>query len=750
MVPHEEDEFGTWPMLATKLDPPAPVPGLMPRPELVNRLVAATGPLTLIDAPAGWGKSSLISEWFEHEAEDRAFAFLRLSAEDDDPRSFWAYTSAAIGRVVTGWAPPIRDALRAPDMDPTRSLVPNIINTLHQQDQRLVVVLDDYQIITDPEVHGSVAYLIDNAPQCLHLVISTRLDPPLPLARHRAAGSVTEIRVNDLRLSSHGTQGLLHERFGIEISDRDAEILCERTEGWPAGIQLAGVSMAADTITAPSEFVADFAGNDRNIADYLTTEVLRRQPERRREFLLATSFLDEFNADLCNHLFEITDSASMLTEIEEHNLFLISLDSRREWFRYHHLFGDWLRHLHQSTAAPEAIVRLRRRASDWLQENGFIERALGHLVAAGDLDQAAGLMDSIAARESMMAHITLRQWIHSIPDELTEDRPALALARVSWLLLTGDAEGARRVLEVAERAIGALEDGGQKDLLTTTATMSHGIRALRAGDMEVATHVFESVLDDHPPSMSNTGIAAQGLLGVARFWTSGAEAALPHMLESAEHRLRASMPDLVFPSYLAAAYAELGRWDEAEAAAAAAFSIPTIEGSVFPFKMAAHYAMAAILQHRGQTGEAIEHAEQGLEDARAWVQPYLVGWGCVVMAELIDDPVSRRQLLAEARQQTVANGSVHRLLSRIEAAERPTNRQSQSRVLGTGMILDPLTARELEVLRLLRGDLTVREIGNELFISYNTAKGYTKTIYQKLGVSSRAEAVTAATAASLI
>ena len=282
---------------------------------------------------------------------------------------------------------------------------------------------------------------------------------------------MTEIRVNDLRLSSRGTQALLDQRFGIEISDHDAEVLCARTEGWPAGIQLAGVSMAADTTATPSAFVAGFAGNDRNIADYLTTEVLRRQPERRRQFLLATSFLDEFNADLCNHLFETTDSASMLIEIEDHNLFLISLDSRREWFRYHHLLQDWLRHLHQSTAEPEAIVRLQRRASQWLEENGFTERALGHLVDAGDLDHAADIMDSIAAPETLMAHITLRQWMRSVPDELTEGRPALALARASWLQLTSDAGAARRMLEVAERGIAGLEDGRQKDLLTTTVTM---------------------------------------------------------------------------------------------------------------------------------------------------------------------------------------------------------------------------------------------------------------------------------------
>lgn len=335
----------------TKVNQPPPVAGLVERPEVVGQLIDSATRFTLIAAPAGWGKSTVVAEWAGSNAENRPFAFVRLGPEDDDPTSFWRYVLASIDQTMGGHTDAASDdTLPAPGIDPTRSLVPNLINRLHDLDEPLVLAFDDYHTMSNPEVHSSLAYLIDNTPRCLHIAISTRSDPPFPLAGYRAAGTISEVRAEQLAMSSEQTQQFLNRRFDIDLTAGDAALVCERTEGWPAGIQLAGLSLANEP--NPSAFVASFAGDDRNIADYLATEVLRRQPADLRQFLLATSILDEFNADVCDFILETNNSAAMLEQIEHSHLFLVSLDSRKRRYRYHHLFRDWLRHEHRLTAEP--------------------------------------------------------------------------------------------------------------------------------------------------------------------------------------------------------------------------------------------------------------------------------------------------------------------------------------------------------------------------------------------------------------
>jgi LuxR family maltose regulon positive regulatory protein len=290
-------------------------------------------------------------------------------------------------------------------------------------------VLDDYHTVTNPEVHRSVGYLIDNAPRCLHLAISTRSDPPFPLASHRAAGTISEVRVEQLQMSTDEAQRFLEQRFGVHLTLSEAGIVRDRTEGWPAGIQLAGLSLAREPDRAA--FLASFAGDDRNIAEYLATEVLRRVSEPLRHFLLNTSVLDEFDADVCDHLLEIDNSAQMLEEIDQSNLFLVGLDARRRWYRYHHLFRDWLRHEHRLTAGVDKIALLHQRAAAWTLDNGFSEQAVGHLVEAGDFDQAARIMSEDAESSPGGELVSVYRWLDRIPDEQIKLHPLLALAKVA-------------------------------------------------------------------------------------------------------------------------------------------------------------------------------------------------------------------------------------------------------------------------------------------------------------------------------
>ncbi len=733
-------------LTATKLDPPVVPVGLIDRPGLVGRLIEPTASLIVIDAPAGWGKTSLIASWAAAEGEARPLAYLRLGPEDDDLESFWAYVVAAVCSVDQRMGADIDHMNTPTGVDPARSLVPAMINCLHDHDDAIVLVLDDYHVVTDTQIHRTVDYLIENRPHCLQIAIATRSDPPLALSRLRAAGSLIEVRAADLRLSVVEAQQLLAERFGLMIEREQVAVLCERTEGWPAGIHLAGLSMTSDP--DPAGFITSFAGDDRNIADYLTSEVLRRQPEKRKEFLLRTSVVDEFTAELCDHLLQSTGSGGILEELEHENLFLVALDTRRQWFRYHNLFRDWLRHNHRVGAGHDEIRSLHRRAADWLLQYDLADRAVGHLVAAGDVAAAAATMESLLRGLPLVNHVPVRKWLKAVPDEIASTHPAVCMARVSLAVAVGDVDGAGLFGGLLNEALDTIDDSHEIEKLSSQARVFHALVSSIGDDTAGAERQLRAILDDEDPTQSTPAAYAEGLLGMTLLRTSGAEAALHHLRDGSLARRRLSITDGGVTAHLAAAYAGLGQWRRAEEVADEAFALPIPSGSRYPATLAAHFAMAQVHRHRGRDDEARAEAQAGLDLARSWVQPSLVSWGCVVMAGVERSRDRRRRLLAEATKllgQCDRNSSVGR---QIAAAERELA-TSWPAASGEPMV-DTLTKREIEVLRLFRGDLPLRAIAGELYISHNTAKGHARAIYQKLGVNSRAEAVSVAAGAGLI
>ncbi len=735
------------PLVATKLDPPSKVQGLVSRPDLIGRLIASKQKLTLVAAPAGWGKSTLVAEWSNSAAEPRPFAFVRLGPEDDDPSVFWAYVVRSIGLSIAGTGDIANDAIMGtPGIDPTTSLVPDLINRLHGLDASVVLVLDDYHTVDDPEIHRSLTYLVDNAPRGLQVVVVTRSDPPLPLPSYRAEGTMSEIRTEQLRMSTGETHRFLQQRFGVDLPVDEAAQIGDRTEGWAAGIQLAGLALANEPDR--SGFIASFSGDDRNVADYLASEVLHRQPERLRRFLLGTSVLDDFNAEVCDHLLGTDDSAAVLADVERSNLFLVRLSAQRAWYRYHHLLRDWLRHEHRLAVGVDEIAVLHRRAAAWMRSNDHPERAIGHLVNAGDVDEAAKLMSEVAMAQPGGELVSIHRWIGDVPDRLRRFHPALALSMVAPAFAGGDYEAAIGWIDVAEGAIGNAEREHQP-MLSVGVGLWRGIVAFLTGDLEEAVKRCRAILNTTPPGTDTNAVYAEGFLGAALFATSGPEVALPYLENSAASRRRLSITDVGITAQLAAAHAELGNWEQAETAAAEALSLPVRPGRQFPYNAAAHYASAQVHHHRGDIDRAISDAEQGIDLSRDWLEPAYLGWGLFVMANVIADAGQERKLLVEAKRLIATSRGQQRLLNRIEAAERRLT-HPRPRSTPAGMVLDALTPRELDMLRLMRGDLSIREIGAELYISHNTAKGYTKTIYQKLGVNSREDAVATALAAGLI
>ena len=728
-------------LLAAKTAPPVPVPGLLPRSDVVTQLVASPAKLILISAPAGWGKTCLLAAWRQAEAQTRPFAFLGLEEGDDDAAVFWTYVIAALRTVHPGFMASEDEALRTPGMDPLRLVVPQLVNELGEIDEPIVLVLDDFHLTTQPGLHESVGYLVDHLPPKVCLVIATRADPPLPLGRLRASGEMTEIRSAQLALTPAETTQLLGERFDLHIDAAGVELLCRHTEGWPAALHLAGLSLQRQD--DPKGFIERFAGDDRNVADYLTSEVLDRLSDEQKDFLLRTCILDHLSGPLCDVVAGVTGSAAMLEELDRSNLFLIPLDNRRDWYRYHHLFVEWLRHRLRRTN-PELAPQLHARASRWHAENNSLGPAIAHAIAGGDQTRAAELIDRFLVRPSGVRWSTFWDWLDQLPDDIVATHPMIALARVAPALARGDFSSGWHWIGIAEAAI-ATAPAELRSGYETIAGLYRAFCELAAGDKGVAQAALGGISEELRLAGSRSYPIAIGLAGMATFWSVGALESIPELQAASVARERASLPDGGVTALLAAAYAELGDWAAAEATAEAALALPRPwEHYSYPDRMAAHYAIGKVRMAAGRRDEGIDQIKQGLDLARGWVEPVFIAYGCLALAEAMEDYSEKRALVREARQLAESSSDPARVSQLVTAAERNLSmRQPPRHTEGTAYV-EPLTDRERDVLRLLRSKLSLREIAGELYISHNTVKGYAKSIYRKLGVSSREAALDAA------
>ena len=380
------------PLLETKLYVPRRRRGLVARPRLSERLNrGAESKLTLVSAPAGFGKTTLLAEWLAAApADGRSAAWLSLDQRDNDPALFWTYLIAALQTAAPGVG---AGALVAPAVAPaarSKRSSPRCSTTSAPSPNDVVLVLDDYHVIDAREVQDGMAFLLEHLPPQLHLVIASRADPALPLARLRARGELVEIRAADLRFTPDEAAAYLNEVMGLALTAQDVAALEGRTEGWIAALQLAALSMQGRDDVAG--FIAGFAGDDRYIVDYLVEEVLQRQPEQVRSFLLQTSILDRLSGPLCDAVTGQDGGKAMLEALDRGNLFLVPLDDRRQWYRYHHLFADVLR-ARLLDEQPDRVPELHRRASDWYEQNGERSEAIRHALAGEDFERAADLVE---------------------------------------------------------------------------------------------------------------------------------------------------------------------------------------------------------------------------------------------------------------------------------------------------------------------------------------------------------------------
>jgi LuxR family maltose regulon positive regulatory protein len=439
------------PLLATKLHAPRRRHGMVERQRLKDRLSAPdAASVTLVSAPAGFGKTSLLAEWLVGDGDGaRATSWVSLDAGDNDPAAFWTYAIAAIRRA----APQVGgDSLALlQSSQPLTSVVAALVNDLDEAAEPVVLVLDDYHVIDSGEIHESISYLVDHAPRSFHLVLATRSDPPIALARLRARGQLCEIRAADLRFTQDEATTYFNDTMGLGLATADVDSLRARTEGWIAALQLAALSLQGrDDV---DNFIENFTGDDRFLVDYLVEEVLDRQSEAVGSFLLRTSVLDRLTGALCDAVTLASDGRATLELLDRSNLFLVALDDRRQWYRYHQLFADVLR-ARLAYEDPELMDELHGRASRWYSANGEPAAAIEHALAGRHVDDAARLIELAGPMlRQTRQEGTLRRWLEALPDDIFTDRPVLAMGLIGARMSTGDLTGVEPLLRLVEATL---------------------------------------------------------------------------------------------------------------------------------------------------------------------------------------------------------------------------------------------------------------------------------------------------------
>jgi LuxR family maltose regulon positive regulatory protein len=481
------------PILATKLHIPAPRPDRVPRPRLIERLnEGLRRKLTLISAPAGFGKTTLAGEWLA--GRHQPAAWLSLDEGDNDLHQFLTYLVAALQTIAPDLGQSALRMLQSPQLPRIESLLTILLNDIADIPQRFIFVLDDFHVIDAKPVDYAITFLLERLPSHMHLVIATRVDPHLPLARFRVRDQLTELRVADLRFTPAEAAAFLTQVMGIALSSEDVAILEARTEGWIAGLQLAAISLHGHPDA--SSFISSFTGSHHFVMDYLVEEVLRRQPDSVQSFLLCTSILDRLCGSLCDAvvLNAATPGQATLEYLEHANLFIIPLDDERRWYRYHHLFADLLRQRLESTsgsftgAERSRTVDLHLRASGWYEEGGMELEAFQHAVAAKDVERAARLIEGTGMlRHSRGVATTILDWLASLPNAALDARPSLWVQYASMLLTTGQVSGVEQKLQAAEAALRVATPND------TTQDLVGQIAAMRA-TMALAQYQGETIL----------------------------------------------------------------------------------------------------------------------------------------------------------------------------------------------------------------------------------------------------------------
>ncbi len=443
-------------LLRTKLFVPHAHPELVSRPRLLDRLDGCLRcRLILVSAAAGFGKTTLLSTWIAQR--DVAAAWVSLDDHDDDPARFWAYAIAALQTVWPGVGAGAAEILQAPQPPAIEGVLTELLNDVAGQEGHAVLVLDDYHVIQETAIHQGVAFLVEHSPPQLLLILASRTDPPLPLPLLRARRQLLEIKAEDLRFTRAEADTFFNMVMGLALASEDVAALEMLTEGWAAGLQLAALSI--QEVADVGALVASFSGSHRYVFDYLAQEVIDRQRPELRCFLMQTAVLNRLNGDLCDAVTGLEDGQRVLEQLEQANLFVVPLDRERRWYRYHHLFSDFLRSLLEQCETPEAVAALHLRACDWHAAHGDLPEAIQHALDAKGFDRAAALITAAVTDMFQRSELlTLLRWLRTLPEDLIAQSLFLSIAAAWANLATGDSDAVERHLQRIERTLGVSPD----------------------------------------------------------------------------------------------------------------------------------------------------------------------------------------------------------------------------------------------------------------------------------------------------
>ena len=725
---------GTVPLIESRLHPAPPRRDDVPRPELVGQLPDATGGprLSLVVAPPGWGKSSLLSHWLE-SVENLATAYVALDERDLDGRRALTYLGEGIRRAIPGL-----DAATMPEASASvwiDEALPAVVRRVMDTGTRLTVVLDDYHLVDGPGFHAIVAALVDELPAGCHVVIAGRVAPPFPVGRLRAQRELVEIGPDQLRFTREEAGSLLDRAFGVELADDDLARLTDRTEGWPSGISLAGISLVGEE--SPSEFVRRFGGSDQHVEEYLADEVLHRVEPDLRRFLLTTSVLGRFCPSLADAVTGSDDGEKRIEELIARNLFVVTLDQAEPWIRYHHLFREQL----LASVPVDEAQGAHRRAAAWWLTNGRTAEAIDHLLAAGDTSGAAALVDDVAWQEMGRGRaVTVRRWIERLDEAALRERPLLYVVAASasdelgdtaagrnwfdrldaddlelddrqlhaadvercWSLLqSGDLEGAvevgERILAGADRFGAVADDPDDPGVDLAQISLNAGFAFLISGRLDEAVETFEQVRQ-LPGSADRRAVAAALGMRAVAFWVA------------ADDRFRS-------------------------AAEESAEVLEGVEGSDTIYAIPPLLA-AVLLDPVGSDQRTVDRLTALTELLRTPYPTAFARFGELEVLVARGDHETAAQAIAEIRDELERAEPSPVIEGRLAAIERDLDTT-------VSPAPDPssLTDREIQVLKALTGSLTQREIARELYLSFNTVKSYSRTAFRKLGVNSRKDAV---------
>jgi ATP/maltotriose-dependent transcriptional regulator MalT len=586
------------------------------RPRLLDQLHAGLkeqGKLTLVSAPAGYGKTTLITSWLSSFTESTRYIWLSLEKSDNEPARFLYYWAHAWNRISDFDLENILALLDSPKLPPFQSILDDIINALAWVEEPAVLTLDDYHLITDSRIHEILEYFIEHQPHQAHLVIIARSDPPLPLARLRARSQMVEIRASDLRFTEEEASLFFNQSMQLMLEEEDIHALEMRTEGWAVGLQLAALSLK--NLPAPQNFVETFRGSHRYVLDYLAEEVIRQQRDDIRQFLIQTSILDRFNAESCEALTSHTDSQDLLSELEEANLFLIPLDDDRVWYRYHHLFADFLR-----TELPKAeIENLYKKAALWHEQNEFLSEAVDYAIASGDLELLADVVDRGLRKDTVWSggNLTLyAAWLDALPPQAFQSRPVLCLNASHILYLLGRFDLAEKQIDQAEQTLHAMASSPEKEQMLALASLYRGTIASVRGDTQQAIEKITFAQERLPQERHLQHARGFFSLGLAYEVSGQTALAIQNYLKSSEEAQSAGVLSLAIHALGAAAQVQISQGQLSQAEQACQCAIQIAGGKGLPPLGLAESILGSIALERNELAAAEEFLQNGIALSR--------------------------------------------------------------------------------------------------------------------------------------